>query len=115
MVQYKLKYNDLFYEDLIEILVYIKYNLSNEIAASKLYEEIIIQINKRLENPLDYEKYVSQINKKTFYKIYVNNYTIFYTVDDDVMEVKRILSKKRNLRYLVRDKNVKYKVNPQLC
>lgn len=32
-----------------------------------------------------------------YYRIYVKNYTIFYVVIDDVMEVRRILYNKRNL------------------
>lgn len=63
-----------------------------------------------MKNPLDYEKYISKRNKKTFYKIYVNNYTIFYNINNNIMEIRRILCNRRNFKYFVREKNVKYTV-----
>lgn len=78
-------------------------------AEDRLLINIEKAITKRAENPLAYEKYYSKLNiKYDFYKIYVDNYIIFYIVYDDIMEVRRILNNKRNLRYFVRDKNVKY-------
>ena len=60
------------------------------------------EIEKRSKNPESYEKYIS-IKKKnsTYYRIYIRNYTIFYTVKNNIIEVRRILYSKRNFNNLV--------------
>ena len=37
----------------------------------------------------------------SFYKIYVKNYIVLYTVKDNIMEVRRILYSRRNFDKLV--------------
>ena len=110
MNKYNIKYSETFYEDLIEILKNIKYNLDNEIAYEKLYIEIINKIKDRSRNPLDFEKYISCISKRVFYKIYVKNYTIFYMVENNEMQVKRILNNRRNFKYYIKESNEKYTI-----
>ena len=84
------------------IIDYIKNKLENVIAASNLLDEIYEEISKRAYNPHDYEKYKSNRNRKIeYYKIYVKNYVIFYVVRDNIMEVRRILYKKRNFYNLM--------------
>lgn len=100
--KYKLKYLPLFYNDLDKITDYIIYKLKNEIAANNLVNEIEKEINKRVLNPTIYEKYItSKKRKNTYYKIYVKNYTIFYTVKDNIMEVRRILYSLRDFDKLI--------------
>lgn len=49
-------------------------------------------ILERLETPLSFEPYHSaKYRKDVYYRIYVGNYTIFYVVIDDVMEVRRFI------------------------
>ena len=95
--KYEIKYLPLFYKDLDQITDYIMYKLNNEIAANNFVNELEKEINKRAYNPISYEKYISIKKRKyTYYKIYVKNYTVFYTVKDNIMEVRRILYSKRN-------------------
>mgnify|MGYP000458210247 FL=1 len=95
--KYEIKYLPLFYKDLDQITDYIMYKLNNEIAANNFVNELEKEINKRAYNPVSYEKYISIRKRKyTYYKIYVKNYTVFYTVKDNIMEVRRILYSKRN-------------------
>lgn len=96
--KYKKKYLPLFYKDLDKITDYITYQLNNEIAANNLVDQVEKEINERAYNPELYEKYVSNRKRQVlYYKINVKNYVIFYTVKDDVMEIRRILYSKRNL------------------
>ena len=68
-----------------------------------------MKLEKRLECPLAYEKYISKYKRKNiYYRIYVKNFIIFYIVKDNIMEVRRIQYNKRNLRYFVREKSVRY-------
>lgn len=94
---YKLKFLPLFAEDLLEITTYISSNLQNPNAAYKLVDEIEDAIDKRLENPFIFAPLNSKKPRiNPYYRIYVNNYTIFYVVIDDTMEVRRILYSKRD-------------------
>lgn len=95
--KYEIKYLPLFYKDLDQITDYIMYKLNNEIAANNFVNELEKEINKRAYNPVSYEKYISIRKRKyAYYKIYVKNYIVFYTVKDNIMEVRRILYSKRN-------------------
>ena len=95
--KYEIKYLPLFYKDLDQITDYIMYKLNNEIAANNFVNELEKEINKRANNPVSYEKYISIRKRKyTYYKIYIKNYIVFYTVKDNIMEVRRILYSKRN-------------------
>lgn len=100
--KYIIRYLPLFYRDLEYIIDYIKYNLQNAKAANRLIDEIQNAIQERFQNPESFEKYIS--NKKrvdTYYRIYVKNFTIFYVVKDNIMEVRRILYSKRNFDKLI--------------
>ena len=98
----KIKYLPLFYNDLDKITDYIIYKLNNEIAANNFVNELENEINKRAYNPEAYEKYRSTRKRKyNYYKIYVKNYIVFYTVKDNIMEVRRILYSRRNFNKLI--------------
>ena len=100
--KYKIKYLPLFYKDLNQITDYIMYKLNNEIAANNFVDELENEINKRAYSPDAYEKHISAKKRQyTYYKIYVKNYIVFYTVKVDTVEVRRILYSRRNFDKLV--------------
>ena len=100
--KYKIKYLPLFYNDLDQITDYIMNKLNNEIAANNFVNELENEINKRAYSPDAYEKHISAKKRQyTYYKIYVKNYIVFYTVKGDTMEVRRILYSRRNFDKLV--------------
>ena len=100
--KYKIKYLPLFYNDLDKITDYIMYKLNNAIASNNFVNELENEINKRAYNPEAYEKYISTRKRQnTYYTIYVKNYTTFYTVKDNTMEVRRILYSRRNFDKLI--------------
>ena len=85
-----------------KILKYLKNKLKNKIAAENFYNEVIKEIEKRSENPENYEKYIGNRKRKnTYYRIYVKNYTIFYIVKNNIMEIRRIIYSKRNLGKII--------------
>ena len=78
---YKLRFLPLFEEDLNEIVDYITHRLKNPIAAEA------------------FEQYHSAKERQyPYYRITVRNYTIFYVVMDDVMEVRRIIYSRRDIK-----------------
>ncbi len=100
--KYTIRYSATFINQFNNILKYIVHNLKNRIAAENLYDEVIIEIEKRSKNPEGFEKYISTRKRKnTYYRIYVKNYTIFYIVKENFMEVRRILYSRRNFDKLV--------------
>lgn len=100
--KYKTAYLPSFYKELDKITNYIGYKLNNIKAANELLDKVEKEIRNRLNNPEAYEKYVSTRKRKnTYYRIYVKNYTIFYVVKDNTMEIRRILYSKRNFNELI--------------
>ena len=100
--QYTIKYTATFISQFNNILKYFMNKLNNKIAAENFYAEVVSKIEKRSQNPEGYEKYMSKRKRKyAYYRIYVKNYTVFYTVKDEVMEIRRILYSRRNFDNLI--------------
>nr|WP_308611786.1 type II toxin-antitoxin system RelE/ParE family toxin [uncultured Dialister sp.] len=100
---YKLRFLPLFEDDLNEITDYIANHLQNPSAALRLIDDIEIAINERLKSPISFAPYPSTRHRPLpYYRINVKNFSIFYVVIDDTMEVRRLLYAKRNLdRFLM--------------
>jgi hypothetical protein len=93
---YKIKYFDAFNDDLYETTNYIENMLKNEIASQNLYEKTKNAINIRADSVISTKKYYTKANN-AYYKININNYSIFYTIKDNIMEVRRFLYNKMNI------------------
>ena len=95
--KYKTIYLPLFYKDLDNITDYIKYQLRNEIAADNFVNKLEKEINKRAFSPKYYEEYISNRKRKNkYFRLYINNYTVFYTVKNDTMgNQKNFIFKKK--------------------
>ncbi|MDY3983659.1 MAG: type II toxin-antitoxin system RelE/ParE family toxin [Veillonellaceae bacterium] len=101
--KYKLSFLPLFEDDLNEITDYITNHLQNPNAALRLINDIEIAINKRLKTPLAFTPYQSAKNRPyPYYRINVKNFSIFYVLINDTMEVRRILYSKRNFDNLLK-------------
>ena len=100
--KYKLCFLPLFEEDLDEITNYISNNLQNSDEAIHLIDDIENAINQRLENPLAFAPFQSSKERiYPYYRINVRNFSVFYVMIGDVMEVCRELYAKRNLDMLL--------------
>ena len=103
MKKYKLSFLPLFEADLIEITDYISNNLNNPEVALRLVDDIEIAINRRLETPLAFAPYPTSKNRPyPYYRINIRNFSVFYVVIGDTMEVRRVLYVKRNIDNLLR-------------
>ena len=100
--KYRLSYLPLFYEDLDEKVTYIAEKLKNPKAANDLLDKVEAAIMERLPVAESFEPYHSVRERKySYYRIYVDNYIIYYVVIDDdpndlVMEVRRFLYNGQN-------------------
>ena len=97
--KYELRYLPLFYQDISEKVDYISNVLKNPSAAQRLIDLVEQAILERVDNCEAFEQYNSVNERKyPYYRIYVNNYIIYYVVIDDmgsnkIMEVRRFLYK----------------------
>ena len=99
---YKLSFLPLFENDLNEIVDYITFELKNPEAANRLVDAVEAALMKRLDNPIAFAPYQSMKERAhRYYRINVHNYCIFYVVIEDVMEVRRIIYKKRNIDNII--------------
>lgn len=100
--KYIIKYTATFINQFNDILKYFINKLKNKVAAENFYNKVITEIERRSENPESYAKYMSGKKRKNiYYRIYVRNYTIFYIVRDNTMEIRRILYSKRNFDKII--------------
>ena len=101
--KYSLRYIPRFEADLNEIVDYLVFKLHNPDAAVKLINKVENSITERLNCPLSFEPFQSNRKRKNpYYRIYVDNFTVFYVVIDNVMEVRRILYKGRDTANLIK-------------
>lgn len=105
--RYRLRYLPLFYEDLDEKITYIAEKLKNPKAASDLLDKVEKAILDRLPVAESFEPYHSIRERKyAYYRIYVDNFTIYYVVIDDeenapIMEVRRFLYNRQDWHLLI--------------
>lgn len=99
---YKLRYLPMFFDDVNNIALYIKNELSNPNAANDLIDAVEEAILERLPVCESFEPFNSERERKyKYYRIYVKNYVIYYVVIDDenagkTMEVRRMLYKRQD-------------------
>lgn len=103
---YQLRYLPLFYDDLNQVITYISDILHNKDAASKLLDSVEKAIQERLFMPEAFEPYKScKEREHAYYRIYVENFIIFYAVIDDgdkkIMEVRRFLYKRQDFELTI--------------
>ncbi len=100
--KYEIRYLPTFISQLNNILYYITYELKNKIAADNFYNEVVKQIELRSNAPESYEVFKTIKDEKIkYYKINVKNYTLFYVVKDNIMEIRRIYYSQRNFDNLI--------------
>ena len=100
--RFTLRILPLFEQDMMAVRNYIALNLQNPAAALRLVEDTEKTILKRLNNPLGFEQYKSVRDRKhPYYRINIRNFTVFYVVIGDVMEVRRFVYSRRNLPEIV--------------
>ena len=100
--KYEIKYVPTFISQFNSILYYITYELKNKIAADNFYNEVVKQIEIRSNDPESYEVFRTLKDEKIkYYKINVKNYTIFYVLKENVMEIRRIYYSQRNFENLI--------------
>lgn len=101
---YTLEYLPAAKKDMSEIAEYIGIKLSNPAAADELAEKMISEAEKLTDMPYKCSVYISSRPLKYEYrKLLVNNYIMFYYVDESkkIITIARVLYAKRDFRKLL--------------
>lgn len=99
MYKYKIQFSKDARNDLIDTYSYIKYNLQEPLIAKKLIAKIREEINKLKDNPTIFAVIKDEIiQKRKIRKIKINNYIVFYKVNENnkIVEIVRIMYTRRN-------------------
>ena len=100
--KYTIEYLPSFSDELNEIIYYITFILKNKKVAERLLQNVHNAIEQRSESPESHEIYKSKANMKyDWYRIYIGNFTIFYTVRNTIMEITHIIYSARNFDNLI--------------
>lgn len=92
---YKVIYTKRSKVELQNLYNYIYFNLANPIAAKKFREQILKPISN-----LEYFPYMGKkISNSNFRYLIFKNYLIFYSVNDQNVEIQRVIHKNQKLRY----------------
>jgi toxin ParE1/3/4 len=89
-------------DELIEIISYIKYN-TGKITAEKIFTKIINEVKKASENAAG--RRISQLLKNlginNIHQLNINPWTIFYKVENNLMQIISIIDQRRNLEEIL--------------
>lgn len=97
--KYEVSILPLFENDLNEAVDYISVKLKNPEAARKFIDSVEKAIEKRTCCAEAFEPYESYRERTyPYYRIYVGNYIIFYTVTGNIMEVRRLIYDRRHMK-----------------
>lgn len=101
--QYKIIYKQVFLKELSSIVNYILYALRNRSAAEIIYKHIISAIEGRSNGfPNAYEVIHLIGSKKEYYRIYVKNYVVYYSLTADTMIVEHIFYSKQDIIEIIK-------------
>ena len=102
--KYTLSYLPLFEADLNAAWRHITLKLRNQDAADRLVSDTEAAILKRLTAPEAFEaRHIGKEREHPYYRIQVHNFTVWYVVTGNVMEVRRFLYSRRDTGKLLRD------------
>lgn len=101
---YQLEYLPVAKQDMIEIMHYINRELCNPIAAENLASEMIESADRLMEFPYaNVVHFISKPLKHEYRKLIVQNYIMFYWVDENEKKVTiaRVIYSRRDYRKLL--------------
>ena len=97
MKKYNIEYSMESKQDLIDIKRYIKYNLQEPNTAQKLITKIKKEIDSLKDNPEMHSVIDDDIIKRfKIRKLVVDNYIVFYRINDENIQIVRVMYGRRN-------------------
>ena len=97
MKKYNIEYSMESKQDLIDIKRYMKYNLQEPNTAQKLIAKIKKEIDSLKDNPEMYSIIDDDIIKSfKIRKLVIDNYIVFYRINDEKIQIVRVMYGRRN-------------------
>ena len=99
---FKIEYSETFKREIESIFKYIVNELQNEIATENLLQLVEKEIITRRYNPKGYKSFkLDDRDTYIWYKIKINNYYAFYTVENNIITMRRFIYSRRNFNHLI--------------
>lgn len=96
-INYVIEYSETFKKEIEEVFIYIVKELQNIIAAENLLQLVHNAIIKRSKDPIIYKSFkLKDSGTYNWYRININNYYALYTVENNMITMRRFIYKKRN-------------------
>jgi len=100
---YKINYLPLAVDDLKDIVRYITYKLEAPRTAERLIAKIEKQVKKIETNPYRCPLFYSPEKLKKEYRVlHIDNYSLFYVVENENIEIYRVIHARRNIRQILK-------------
>ena len=96
MKKYKIRYSESFISDLSQIVRLIEMQSQSKEIARKFYLRTFDAIQRRRFGANCYEKFSPFKESEEYYRIYFGKYTIFYVIDKEYMDIRRMLFSRQN-------------------
>jgi addiction module RelE/StbE family toxin len=100
---YKIHYLPLALDDLKDIVRYIAHTLESPRAAENFLSKLDKEVLKIADNPFRCRLYISTETLKYDYRIlHINNYSLFYVVENKKIEIHRIIYSRRDIERILK-------------
>jgi len=100
---YKIHYLPLALDDLKDIVRYIAHTLESPRAAENFLSKLDREVLKIADNPFRCRLYVSPETLKYDYRVlHIDNYSLFYTVENKKIEIHRIIYSRRDTERVIK-------------
>ncbi|GBU27023.1 hypothetical protein R84B8_00544 [Treponema sp. R8-4-B8] len=95
---YKIHYLPLALDDLKDIVNYIANTLESPRAAENFLSKLDREVLKIADNPFRCRLYPLSETLKYYYRVlHINNYSLFYVVDNKKIEIHRVIYSRRDI------------------
>lgn len=91
MKKYKVRLSETFLWDMIDITLYLLDKSGNVQVPRRFYNDVLSSIEKRSFGADSYEAFFPYKGSPGYRRLYFGKYTIFYVIENDEMDVRRIL------------------------
>ena len=102
---YKIQYLPIALDDLKKIIRYITHELESPRAANNFLLKVDKEVQKLKKNPFRCHLYTSSEKLNYEYRIlYINNYSLFYVIENSKVEVHRVIYSGRDIPSILKEK-----------
>ena len=91
MKRFNVRYAETFLWDMIDITLYLLDKTESVAVSKRFYDKTLQFIEERTFGADSYEPYLPYEGSPEYRRLYYGNYTVFYVIDGDDMDVRRIL------------------------